>query len=112
VIVRTWRARATAQNARSYVAFFHRVLRPELSKFAGHKGSLVLTRADEVVVEITVMTMWDSFDAIAAFAPDVDQAVVEDEAKHLLLSFDPVVQHHHCALDTRFERATTQVLDS
>jgi len=108
MIVRTWRARATAINARLYVAFFHRHLRPMLATFAGHKGALVLTRADEVVVEITVMTMWDSFDAIAAFAPDVDRAVVEDEAKHLLLSFDPVVQHHHCALDTRFERATTQ----
>jgi hypothetical protein len=108
MIVRTWRARATPVNARLYVAFFHRALRPMLGKFAGHKGALVLTRADEAVVEITVMTMWDSFDAIAAFAPDVDKAVVEDEAKHLLLSFDPVVQHHHCALDTRLERAASQ----
>jgi hypothetical protein len=108
VIVRTWRARATAQNARSYVAFFHRVLRPELAKLQGHKGALVLTRADEVVIEITVLTMWDSYDSISAFAPDPDRAVVEPEARSLLLSFDPVVQHHHCALDTRFERATTQ----
>lgn len=108
MIVRTWRARATPTNARLYVAFFHRHLRPKLTAFAGHKGALVLTRADEVVVEITVLTMWDSFDAIAAFAPDVDKAVVEDDAKHLLLSFDPVVQHHHCALDTRPERAVSQ----
>lgn len=108
MIVRTWRARATAANARSYVAFFHRHLRPSLATFAGHKGALVLTRADEVVVEITVLTMWDSFESISAFAPDVDKAVVEPEAKSLLLSFDPVVQHHHCALDTRVERSTTQ----
>lgn len=108
MIVRTWRARATPDNARMYVALFHRHLRPMLAAFDGHKGALVLTRADEVVIEITVMTMWDSFDAIAAFAPDVDKAVVEDEEKHLLLSFDPMVQNHHCALDTRFERATTQ----
>ncbi len=108
MIVRTWRARATPVNARMYVAFFHRHLRPKLATFAGHKGALVLTRADEAVVEISVLTMWDSFDAIATFAPDVDRAVVEDEAQHLLLSFDPVVQHHHCALDTRVERATTQ----
>ena len=107
MIVRTWRARATAENARSYVAFFHRHLRPMLGKFAGHKGALVLTRADELVVEISVLTMWDSFDSISAFAPDVDKAVVEPEAKAMLLSYDPVVQHHHCALDTRFERATT-----
>ncbi len=108
MIVRTWRARATAENARSYVAFFHRALRPALAKFSGHKGSLVLTRADDNVVEITVLTMWDSFDAIAAFAPDVDKAVVEPEAKDLLLSYDPMVLHHHCALDTRPERASTQ----
>ncbi|MDB4961306.1 MAG: hypothetical protein JWP01_1305 [Myxococcales bacterium] len=108
MIVRTWRARATAQNARSYVAFFHRTLRPEMSKLAGHKGALVLTRADEVLVEITVLTMWDSYESISAFSPDPDRAVIEPEARALLLSFDPLVQHHHCALDTRVERATTQ----
>lgn len=108
MIVRTWKARATPENARSYVAFFHRTVRPKLAKFAGQKGSLVLTRADASAVEITVLTMWDSFDSISAFAPDVDTAVVEPEAKDLLLSFDPVVQHHHCALDTRPERASTQ----
>ncbi|MBA3457869.1 MAG: hypothetical protein H0T42_32605 [Deltaproteobacteria bacterium] len=107
MIVRTWRARATPVNARLYVAFFHRHLRPMFGAFQGHRGALVLTRADDVVVEITVLTMWDSFDAIAAFAPDVDRAVVEDEAKNYLLSFDPVVQHHHCALDTRLGRAQT-----
>jgi hypothetical protein len=89
------------------VAFFHRHVRPILGKHSGHKGALVLTRAVELVVEITVLTMWDSFDSISAFAPDVDNAVVEPEAQALLLSYDPVVQHHHCALDTRFERATT-----
>ena len=108
MIVRSWRARATAANARSYVAFSHQHLRPALAQFGGHKGALVLTRADELVVEITVLTMWDSFESISAFAPDVDKAVVEPEAKSLLLSFDPLVQYHHCALDTRFERATTQ----
>jgi len=107
MIVRTWKARATPENARSYVAFFHRAVRPELARFSGHKGSLVLTRADDSAVEITVLTMWDSFDAIATFAPDVDRAVVEPEAKDLLLSYDPNVLHHHCALDTRPERAST-----
>ena len=65
MIVRTWKARATPENARSYVAFFHRALRPELARFRGHKGSLVLTRADDSAVEITVLTMWDSFDVTA-----------------------------------------------
>lgn len=101
MIVRTWRARATPENARSYVAFFHSRLRPSLGAHAGHKGALVLTRADELVVEITVITMWDSFDAISSFSPDVDRAIVEPEAQGLLLSYDPMVQHHHCALDTR-----------
>lgn len=108
MIVRTWKARATPMNARSYVAFFHRAIRPELGRFPGHKGSLVLTRADDSNVEITVLTMWDSFDSISAFAPDVDKAVVEPEAKDLLLSFDPNVLHYHCALDTRPERASSQ----
>ena len=108
MIVRTWRARATAVNARTYLAFLHIVLMPTLAIFPGHRGALVLTRADDDVVEITVLTMWDSFDAISAIVPDPDLAVIEPEARTLLLSFDPKVQHHHCALDTRLDRATTK----
>lgn len=109
MIVRTWSARATPDNARAYVAYFHRVMRPQLSQLAGHRGAMVLTRAAQVVIEITVLTMWDSFDSISAFSPEVDQAVVEPEARALFLSFDPLVQHHHLALDTRFDRAKTSI---
>jgi len=107
VIVRTWRALATPVGARSYVAYYHRVVRPALLGFAGHRGSLVLTRAEKQVIEITVLTMWDSFEAISAYAPDPDKAIIDAEAEALLLVFDPAVQHHHVALDTRFERAPT-----
>jgi len=107
MIVRTWRALATPTGARSYVAHYHRVVRPALAAFPGHRGSLVLTRAEKVVVEITVLTMWDSFEAISAYAPDPDKAVLEPEAEELLLVFDPVVQHHHVALDSRLDRAPT-----
>jgi len=94
-IVRSWRARATAENAPRYVAFFDR-LREQLAQLAGFRGALVMTRVeDEDLVEISVLTFWDSMDAVRQFAsPDVECAVVEPEARELLLSFNNRVHHY------------------
>ena len=41
------------------------------------------------------MTLWESMDAIRQFAGEqVDQAVVEPEARAVLRSFDTTVSHH------------------
>jgi heme-degrading monooxygenase HmoA len=61
----------------------------------------VLTRAEAGAVRITVLTFWDSMDAVREFAgADTDRAVVEEEARSLLLSFDESVRHDAVALDT------------
>lgn len=99
--VRSWTARATPEGADAYVAFFRRTLVPQLSALPGHRGALVLTRADAEAIHITVLTFWDSMDAVRGFAgPEVDRAVVEEEARSLLLSFDGTVRHDVIAIDT------------
>jgi heme-degrading monooxygenase HmoA len=97
-IVRAWRARATEENAGHYVAFFER-LRVGLAKLAGFRDALVMTRVEAPdLVEISVLTFWDSMDAVTAFAsPDVERAVVEPEAQELLLSYDNIVRHYTIA---------------
>jgi hypothetical protein len=105
-IARSWTARATPDGARAYVAFFRDTLAPQLAATAGHRGALVLDRpvagpADELV-EITVHTFWDSLAAIEQFAgARYDHAVVEPEARAILVSFDEHVEHREIALDTR-----------
>ncbi|HEX8791192.1 MAG TPA: hypothetical protein VF765_09620 [Polyangiaceae bacterium] len=99
--VRSWSARATPQGAEAYVAYFNGTLAPQLAELPGHRGALVLTRADAGTVRITVLTFWDSMEAVRGFAgPEPDRAVVEDEARRVLLSFDRAVQHHTIAVDT------------
>ena len=97
-IIRSWRARATEESAGQYVAFFDR-LRVQLAQLAGFRGALVMTRVeDRDLVEISVLTFWDSMDAVTAFAsPDVERAVVEPEAQELLLSYDNIVRHYTIA---------------
>lgn len=100
-IARSWRARATAENAQRYIAFFDARLRPELEGLAGYRGALVMTKVDDddvAFVEISVLTFWDSMDAVQAFAsPAIEVAVVEPEARALLVSFDERVRHYDIA---------------
>lgn len=101
MIARRWTARATADGARAYVGFFERELVPQLDGIAGHLGALVTTRAAEGAVEIAVLTFWESMEAIARFAGATpDQAVVEPEARAVLLSFDDRVTHEVVAVDS------------
>lgn len=96
-IVRSWRARATVENAPRYVAFFDR-LRTQLALLVGFRGAVVLLRDADDLVEISVLTFWDSMAAVTAFAsPDVERAVVEPEAQELLLGFDSRVLHYTIA---------------
>jgi hypothetical protein len=99
-VVRSWRARATADGARAYAKYFERSLAPELAAIPGHRGALVTSRAIDGEVELCVWTMWDSLDAIRKFSPDLDRAVVELEARALLRTFDERAVHAELVLDT------------
>ena len=66
---------------------------------AGHRGALVLRRVDGGEVEITVLTLWASLEAVHEFAgPDASVAVVEPEARAALTTFDTRAVHFELAL--------------
>jgi len=94
MIVRSWRARASETNARSYIEHFQSNVLPDLRGIAGFRGALLLREDREDAVEFLVLTKWDSIQAIRTFAgDDVTRAIVEPEAAAVLLSFDATVQH-------------------
>ncbi len=67
---------------------------PELRKLAGFSGAYLLARDDAGLVELTAHTLWESLDAIRAFAgDDITTAVVEAEAIAVLQHSDPTVVH-------------------
>jgi heme-degrading monooxygenase HmoA len=74
---------------------------PDLRRIAGFSGAYLFEREQDGEVGVLVMTLWDSLDAVRAFAgTDIDAAVVEAEARAVLARYDPMVSHHTVVVDT------------
>jgi heme-degrading monooxygenase HmoA len=98
-VVRSWSARATPAGAEAYLQHFERAVLPGLRRLAGHRGVLVLRRPEGREVEITVLTLWASLEAVHEFAgPDVSVAVVEPEARATLTTFETRAVHFELVL--------------
>lgn len=102
MLVRYFTATVARANAPKYFTFFRNMLTPELERIPGHRGALVLRHDDASdPVQITVLTFWESIDAIRRFAGETpNRAVVEPEALAILESFDEIVTQHVVELDT------------
>ena len=100
VIARTWNGSARPEHADAYVAHLRDRTFPQLKTIPGHQGAYVLRRTGGSGVEFTVVTLWESLEAIADFAgDDPEQAVVPPEAEALLASYDRRAVHWDVALE-------------
>jgi len=98
MIVRVWGGRTTPENADAYLRHVSEKVLPSLRGIGGYLGARVLRREVAEQVEFLVLTQWDSWDAIRAFAgEDPDAAVIEPAAKAVLTEFDRRVRHFHVA---------------
>jgi len=94
MIARIWSARATPEKWPAYEHHFARNVLPELREIAGYVSAKLLKREVGAEIEITVITMWDSWAAIDAFAgTDREAAVVAPDAAALLVDYDRRVRH-------------------
>jgi heme-degrading monooxygenase HmoA len=99
MIARVWRCMAAIDKAAEYVAHFEHGVFPELREIEGYRGAYVMQRSIRDSIEITVMTLWESMDAIRKFAGDnIEIAVVAPAAQAVLLTFDTTVSHHEIVL--------------
>ena len=104
LIVRTWSATADAAGAGNYSRYFAGTLLPELRKLPGFEGAYLLRRDldEDGTVELTTHTFWESPEAIRAFAgDDITVAIVEPEARAMLLDFDRTATHRSVVADAR-----------
>jgi len=93
-ILRRWSAHTTEAQLPKYLGHFSKNVLPELRRVPGYLGAIVSLRHLESDIEIVVETTWRSLDAIRTFAgPDLEAAVVADEAAALLTNFDRRVRH-------------------
>lgn len=95
MVLRTWRCYASRSNAEAYPQHLLGTVRPKLEGLTGFQGIYLLSRQEAGEVEYSVLTLWDSMEAIRSFAGDEpNRAVVEPEAQAALLRFDAEVKHY------------------
>lgn len=101
LIVRAFHATATVEGADAYHEHFTRSVLPGLQGIDGFRGAYLLRRDRDRHVELQVLTLWDSLEAIRSFAGvDLEHAVVEPAAQAALAGYDPTVTHHMVVVDT------------
>ena len=94
MILRMWEARSTAGGAADYIRHATTKVFPKIRAIEGYKGEYLLRRDVKDSVELVVLTLWDSIEAIRQFAgPEPNKALVEPEARAVLTSFDEYVTH-------------------
>lgn len=95
MIARSWTAEASPEKASEYIKHFHEKVLPVVASIEGHRGSYVLKRPLGEGVEIVVLTLWESMEAVRKFAGDEPEvAVVTAEARAILTRFDEQVAHY------------------
>jgi hypothetical protein len=102
--VRTWSATASSTGAEDYCCYFAGTLLPELRRLPGFEGAYLLRRDldGNGTVELTAHTFWESPAVIRAFAgDDITVAIVEPEARAMLLDFDRIATHRSVAAGGR-----------
>jgi heme-degrading monooxygenase HmoA len=112
MIARTWRASATRDRRDAYPEHFRRRVVPELRAVAGFLGADLLARDTADAVEFTVLTRWESMDAIRRFAgEDPERAVVDPDAAAVLRTFDSRVTHDEVLERVEPERPRVSGID-
>ena len=100
MIARIWKAETTAAGAPGYAKHLRAHVVPALRQVDGYAGAMLLERALSGVVEVVVITLWRSLDAIRGFAgADLEHAVVADEADAVLTAYDRRVRHYELVVD-------------
>jgi len=98
-ILRQWTARTTQEQWPRYRAYFSRKVLPDLRSIEGFVSATLSARHTADEVEILVETTWRSPESVRAFAgPDLEAAVVSEEAIAMLTEFDGRVRHFEVAI--------------
>jgi hypothetical protein len=103
MIARHWRGWTKAQHADEYETLLRTRVLPELAENAGYRGGYILRghTVDGDEIEFVVINLFDSIEAVRAFAgPDYFTPVFEPEARLLLSRFEPIANHYEVRENT------------
>jgi heme-degrading monooxygenase HmoA len=90
-----WRGWTAPSDADAYERFLRSELFPEVAKLPGFLGARILRRRVEDEEEFVTLTMFESLDAVQAFAgEDYETPVIEPEARRLLSHYEDRAVHY------------------
>ena len=95
MIVRLWKGWTPRENADAYERLLRDKVLPGLRSIDGYRGGYVLRHDGDDEVEFVVVNLFESLDAVRAFAgPEYSVPVFEPEARQLLSRVEPLARHY------------------
>src|SRR3712207_5519609 len=90
-----WHGWTNPRNDDAYEEPLRSRVLPAIDRLDGHERSFLLRRERDGRVEFVTLTLWESLDAVRAFAgDDYEVAVVPPEAQALLDGWDRTSAHY------------------
>ncbi len=103
MIARIWHGRTRIEQADDYTDYIRRTGVAGQRRTPGNRGSMVWRRDDGEVAEFVVVSLWETLEAVRAFAGErPETAVYYPEDEKYLLEFEPEVLHYDvpvCEID-------------
>lgn len=97
MIARVWEGVVPSEKAEAYGRYLSDSERGvgDYLRTPGNRGALLLRRDEGARVRFTLISLWDSREAVAAYAgPDIEVARYFDFDRECLLDPSPAVLHH------------------
>jgi heme-degrading monooxygenase HmoA len=101
MIARIWKGAVRAEDADAYLDYLQETGFKEYRETPGNRGLLALRRAEGDRCGYILVTLWDSIEAVEAFAgDDIDRAVFYPEDERFLVERDETSSHHDVVVCT------------
>jgi heme-degrading monooxygenase HmoA len=98
MIARIWSGAVRATDADEYAEYIRDTGFAEYGRTPGNRGAWLLRRDDEGTSEFITLSLWESVDAIRAFAgADIEAAVLYPEDERYLIGGESRIAHYEVA---------------
>ena len=108
MIARIWRGITPSDMADEYLAYLQETGLKDYAATPGNRGVTVLRRTHGEHCEIMLISLWDSMDAVRAFAGEnPDKSVYYPKDSTYLLDMEPLVRHYEVIEQIAAQSPTT-----
>ena len=95
MIARIWSGAVRTGDADTYADYIRKTGFGEYGRTPGNRGAWLLRRDDDGITEVITLSLWDTVDAIRAFAgDDIDAAVLYPEDERYLIDGESHITHY------------------